>query len=237
MRHCLRQDKNILLETIDKLTQKSKGILAADESTNTIGKRLKVINLENNHENRKNYRKMLFSTKNLEKYISGIILYEETFYDEYVKGTTFSEYLKQKNIVPGIKVDQGLVSINTDDEKMTDLNLRHLGIDSTTDVLSFSNTNSLKKNKNFVSSEESGIMPEFIGEVVISSPQAEQQATEKGISFMEEVAFLLAHGILHLLGRDHETEDERIEMESLHRQTLFAMLGKSSIPIEVNYLA
>ena len=59
-----------------------------------------------------------------------------------------------------------------------------------------------KKNKNFVSSEESGIMPEFIGEVVISSPQAEQQATEKGISFMEEVAFLLAHGILHLLGRD-----------------------------------
>ena len=61
----------------------------------------------------------------------------------------------------------------TDDEKMTDLNLRHLGIDSTTDVLSFSNTNSLKKNKNFVSSEESGIMPEFIGEVVISSPQAE----------------------------------------------------------------
>ncbi|MAX04089.1 MAG: rRNA maturation RNase YbeY [Dehalococcoidia bacterium] len=125
----------------------------------------------------------------------------------------------------------------TDDEKMTDLNLRHLGIDSTTDVLSFSNTNSLNKNKNFVSSEESGIMPEFIGEVVISSPQAEQQATEKGISFMEEVAFLLAHGILHLLGRDHETEDERIEMESLHRQTLFAMLGKSSIPIEVNYLA
>ena len=51
MRHCLRQDKTILLETIDKLTQKSKGILAADESTNTIGKRLKVINLENSHKN------------------------------------------------------------------------------------------------------------------------------------------------------------------------------------------
>ncbi len=119
MRPCLRQDKNILLETIDKLTQKSKGILAADESTNTIGNRLKVLNLENNPDNRKNYRKMLFSTQNLEKYISGIILYEETFYDEYVEGTTFSEYLKQKNIVPGIKVDQGLVSINTDDEKIT----------------------------------------------------------------------------------------------------------------------
>lgn len=125
----------------------------------------------------------------------------------------------------------------TDDEKMTDLNLRHLGMDSTTDVLSFSNTNSLNINKKFVPSKESGIVAEVIGEVVISSPQAEQQATEKGISFMQEIAFLLAHGILHLLGRDHETENERIEMENLHRQTLFAMLGKSSISIEVNYLA
>jgi len=120
----LRKDKRLLLETINKLTAESKGILAADESTNTIGKRLNSIDVQNNHENRKRYRKMLFSTKDLEKYISGVILYEETFYDEYVLGTTFSEYLKQRDIVPGIKVDQGLVSIrqyavNDDDEKIT----------------------------------------------------------------------------------------------------------------------
>ena len=120
----LRKDKRLLLETINKLTAESKGILAADESTNTIGKRLNSIDVQNNHENRKRYRKMLFSTKDLEKYISGVILYEETFYDEYVPGTTFSEYLKQRDIVPGIKVDQGLVSIrqyavNDDDEKIT----------------------------------------------------------------------------------------------------------------------
>ena len=115
----LRKDKRLLLETINKLTAESKGILAADESTNTIGKRLNSINVQNNHENRKRYRKMLFSTKDLEKYISGVILYEETFYDEYVPGITFSEYLKQRDIVPGIKVDQGLVSINDDDEKIT----------------------------------------------------------------------------------------------------------------------
>jgi len=115
----LRKDKRLLLETINKLTAESKGILAADESTNTIGKRLNSIDVQNNHENRKRYRKMLFSTKDLEKYISGVILYEETFYDEYVPGITFSEYLKQRDIVPGIKVDQGLVSINDDDEKIT----------------------------------------------------------------------------------------------------------------------
>ncbi|PZC46509.1 MAG: putative rRNA maturation factor [Chloroflexi bacterium] len=123
----------------------------------------------------------------------------------------------------------------TSDEKMMDLNLRHLGIDTTTDVLSFSNAN--LPNKSFVSDKESVIMSESIGEVVISSPQAERQATDKGISFIQEISFLLAHGILHLLGQDHEIEDERIEMENLHRKTLFAMLGESSIPIEVNYLA
>ena len=120
---------------------------------------------------------------------------------------------------------------------MTDLNLRHLGIDSTTDVLSFSNTHSPNK-KNVASEEEQGVLTAvFIGEVVISNEQAERQADEKGISFMQEIAFLLAHGILHLLGWDHETEDERIEMENLHRKTLCAMLGESSIQIDVNYLA
>ena len=81
------------------------------------------------------------------------------------------------------------------------------------------------------------IRDRFIGEVVISSEQAERQADEKGISFMQEIAFLLAHGILHLLVWDHETEDERIEMENLHRKTLCAMLGESSSQIDVNYLA
>ena len=138
----------------------------------------------------------------------------------------------------GVTDNKSIEIAITDDQKMTDLNLRHLGIDSTTDVLSFSNTHSPnKKNAASEEEEEGMLMSVFIGEVVISSPQAEQQATEKGISFMQEIAFLLAHGILHLLGRDHETENERIEMENLHRQTLFAMLGKSSISIDVNYLA
>ena len=138
----------------------------------------------------------------------------------------------------GVTDNKSIEIAITDDQKMTDLNLRHLGIDSTTDVLSFSNTHSPnKKNAASEEEEEGMLMSVFIGEVVISNEQAERQADEKGISFMQEISFLLAHGILHLLGWDHETEDERIEMENLHRKTLCAMLGESSIQIDVNYLA
>ena len=123
----------------------------------------------------------------------------------------------------------------TNDQTMRDLNLRHLGIDSTTDVLSFSNINPIKRSS--YSDQQNDIPPKVIGEVVISSQQAKRQSDTKNISFLDEVAFLLAHGILHLLGYDHETENERIEMENLHRKTLYAMLGESSLHIEVDYLA
>ncbi len=123
----------------------------------------------------------------------------------------------------------------TDDKTMRDLNLRHLGIDSTTDVLSFPNINS--PNTDLLSTEKAQDKYKFIGEVVISSPEAGRQSLDKGISFTQEIAFLLGHGILHLLGHDHETEDERIEMEIAHRKILLAMLGKSGMSIEVKYPA
>ena len=64
---------NILDDTIKKLCHKAKGILAADESIGTIGKRFADINIENNLNNRINYRHLLFTTPNLNKYISGVI--------------------------------------------------------------------------------------------------------------------------------------------------------------------
>ncbi|MBR61364.1 MAG: rRNA maturation RNase YbeY [Dehalococcoidia bacterium] len=123
----------------------------------------------------------------------------------------------------------------TNDQTMRDLNLRHLGIDSTTDVLSFSNINPIKRSS--YSDQQNDIPPKVIGEVVISIEQAGRQAAAKSISFKEEVAFLLAHGILHLLGYDHEADDDRIQMENLHRKTLYSMLGKASMQINVDYLA
>ena len=97
-----------LKETADKLSEFKKGILAVDESTKTIGKRLSDINLENTEENRQAYRGMLFTTPDLGKYISGAILYEETLYQKHVDGDSMFDILTIQGIIPGIKVDTGL---------------------------------------------------------------------------------------------------------------------------------
>ncbi len=84
-----------------------KGILAADESTGTIEKRLKSIQVENTEDNRRAYRDMLFTAKGLGQYISGVILYDETLRQKGVSGTPFVELLQKNGILPGIKVDTG----------------------------------------------------------------------------------------------------------------------------------
>ena len=92
-----------------KMVEKGKGILAADESTPTCTKRFASINTDSAAESRNFYRNMLFTTENIEKYISGVILFDETFHQsELSSGMKFPEFLKSKNILPGIKVDQGL---------------------------------------------------------------------------------------------------------------------------------
>lgn len=85
-----------------------KGILAADESTGTIGKRFDAIKVENVESNRQAYRQLLFQADGLEQYISGVILYEETLYQKADDGTPFVDILKSKGILPGIKVDKGI---------------------------------------------------------------------------------------------------------------------------------
>jgi fructose-bisphosphate aldolase class I len=84
-----------------------KGILAADESTGTIEKRFNSIKVENIEENRRAYRDMLFTTKGLGQYISGVILYEETLRQKSADGTSFVDLLQKQGILPGIKVDAG----------------------------------------------------------------------------------------------------------------------------------
>jgi fructose-bisphosphate aldolase class I len=84
-----------------------KGILAADESTGTIEKRFNSIKIDNVEENRRAYRDMLFTTKGLGKYISGVILYDETLRQKSADGTSFVDLLQKQGILPGIKVDNG----------------------------------------------------------------------------------------------------------------------------------
>jgi fructose-bisphosphate aldolase class I len=84
-----------------------KGILAADESTGTIGKRFEGINVENTEENRRAYRDMLFSTRSLGDHISGVILYDETLRQKSAGGMPFVDVMAKSGILPGIKVDTG----------------------------------------------------------------------------------------------------------------------------------
>ena len=102
-----------------KMVEKNKGILAADESTPTCSKRFKNLKIESTPESRNFYRNFLFTSLDIEKYISGIILFDETFYQtELSSGMTFPQYLISKDILPGIKVDKGLEDFGSS-EKLT----------------------------------------------------------------------------------------------------------------------
>lgn len=97
-----------LIATANAISAPGKGILAADESTGTIGKRLASIGVENNETNRHAYRDLLFSCKGLGEYISGAILFEETLFQDSKDGKPFVDCLNELGIIPGIKVDKGL---------------------------------------------------------------------------------------------------------------------------------
>ena len=84
-----------------------RGILAADESTGTIGKRFDSIKVENTEENRRAYRDMLFTTQGIGDTISGVILYDETLRQKSADGTSFVDLLNKNGVLPGIKVDAG----------------------------------------------------------------------------------------------------------------------------------
>ncbi|HET7367223.1 MAG TPA: class I fructose-bisphosphate aldolase [Gaiella sp.] len=85
----------------------NKGVLAADESTGTIKKRLDSIGVESTEETRRAYRNLLFTTPGFEEYVGGVILYDETIRQASDDGTPFAQLLESKGVVPGIKVDTG----------------------------------------------------------------------------------------------------------------------------------
>jgi fructose-bisphosphate aldolase class I len=89
------------------LVAPGKGILAADESSGTIKKRFDAISVESTETNRRDYREMLFTAKNVGDYISGVILYDETIRQDAVDGTPLVKVLEDQGIIPGIKVDLG----------------------------------------------------------------------------------------------------------------------------------
>lgn len=106
-------------DTARQLVAPGKGILAADESTSTIAKRFEKAHIENTEDNRRLYRQLLFSTQGMENYISGVILFDETLRQSTTDGIPFSKLLRGKGVLPGIKVDQGVVPFGTKQETVT----------------------------------------------------------------------------------------------------------------------
>ena len=101
-------NKEQLRSTANAMVQKGKGILAADESNPTCGKRFESIGVELTERNRNIYRDLLFTTSGMEEYISGVILFDETLRQSTIAdGTAFPQYLKNLGVIPGIKVDKG----------------------------------------------------------------------------------------------------------------------------------
>ena len=94
-----------LVKTANSLVASGKGILAADESTGTIGARFAALGVENVERNRRDYREMLVSTEGVSEFISGVILYDETLRQNCSDGTPMVKLLEGRGIVPGIKVD------------------------------------------------------------------------------------------------------------------------------------
>ena len=114
-------DTNKLSAIAKKLVSKNKGVLAADESSPTIQKRFDSIGIESTENNRRDYRELLFSTNGIEDYISGIILYEETLFQTSQNGNLLIDLLKDKKIIPGIKVDKSTKDMTGfKDEKITE---------------------------------------------------------------------------------------------------------------------
>src|SRR5262249_25686176 len=89
------------------LVASGKGLLAADESHATIGRRFEPLGIANTEEHRRHYRQMLFTTKDVGDFISGVILFDETIRQASDDGRAFVEVLRDQDIIPGIKVDRG----------------------------------------------------------------------------------------------------------------------------------
>ena len=101
------ENKNNLTETVSRLIATPKGILAIDESIPTFNKRFEKLGIISSEENRRAYRELLVTAPNIEQYISGYILYDETIRQKTTDGKSFTSILQEKGINIGIKVDMG----------------------------------------------------------------------------------------------------------------------------------
>jgi fructose-bisphosphate aldolase class I len=114
-------DLENLMAVAEAMVADYKGLLAADESTGTITKRFDTINVTSTEDSRRDYRELLFRTKGIGKYISGVILYDETIRQTAADGSRLVDLMGNEGIIPGIKVDAGAKQLaGSDNETVTE---------------------------------------------------------------------------------------------------------------------
>lgn len=112
-------DLNSLSATAKYIVSEGKGILAADESNPTCGKRFDSIGVDSTEDNRRDYRELLFRAEGIKGNIGGVILFDETIRQISPDGTTLVDIIKSQGALPGIKVDKGLIPIGESEESLT----------------------------------------------------------------------------------------------------------------------
>jgi probable rRNA maturation factor len=140
---------------------------------------------------------------------------------EFVDPSWLTSVAETALAVEGADIEELTTVVIADDETVAELNAEHRGLNTTTDVLSFSNVHSgaYYGDDNRDSGEFEFVLPPGhqpeVGEVIISLQQAERQAREAGQTLENEIAALVAHGIFHLLGYDHEDESDAVIMQAI----------------------
>ncbi len=229
--------------TAQRLLTPYKGILAADESTPSITKKFEAVGLVSTPELNKKYREMLFTTPDIEKYISGVILYDETLHQS-VQGRSFAEILKDRGIEVGIKVDEGLEKYKDTDQKNTKgidglkerlEEYKKLGAEFTkwravfnitdlypTDEFILDNLNLMAKYAKTV--QDTGMLPIVEPEVLYDGNHTNTRC--------EEVTTKVLRKLFEIL------KSENVDIENLILKTSMVMPGKDSgvvvMPLEVS---
>ncbi len=119
---------------------------------------------------------------------------------------------KEENVPSGAEMSVTFV----DNEKIREINREYRGKDAPTDVISFALEEMGEEEIEIIGAD----LPPVLGDIIISLPKAREQAEQYGHSFMRELGFLAVHGFLHLLGYDHETEEEEKVMFAKQEQLL-----------------
>ena len=221
-----------LHDTIAKLFASGKGILAADESVASIHKRFEALNIPQTEESRLAYRSLLVGTPQLSNEISGIIYHDETF-RQIIDGKTFAEYSTDNGIIPGIKVDKGLLDLpNFPGEKLT------LGLDGLKERMDeyFSLGARFCKWRAVVdvqTSTQEGIEANMRNLALYASiaqsaglvPMVEPEVLYDGEHLQHETKEVLVNVLTHLFG---ELALYRVDLTGVILKTSMALSGKKS---------